>query len=133
MPLKQAGFKYATSLHMRYFHIRLITGVSNLYTIILPWGKYKYKRIEETWHVGGTLQNYSITLFDSRWFVILIAWSIAFTKLFKLASQWLHHTNISLRYSHRTVFGILRPDLTYVTIWYHGNMQYVSKHLPRVL
>ena len=30
---------------MGYYHIRLIKEARNLFTIILPWGKYKYKRL----------------------------------------------------------------------------------------
>ena len=39
------GFKCATSLelNMGYYRIRLIQHASNLYTIILHWGKYRYK------------------------------------------------------------------------------------------
>ena len=42
------GFKYATplDLNMGYYHIRLSDQDSNLCTIILPWGKYKYKRLQ---------------------------------------------------------------------------------------
>ena len=45
--LKFEGFKYFTSLYlnMGYYHIRLSTYGINLCTIILPWGKYKYKRL----------------------------------------------------------------------------------------
>ena len=47
MILKVEGFKYATSLYlsMGYYHIRLSTNVINICTIILPWCKYKYKRL----------------------------------------------------------------------------------------
>ena len=47
MLLKLEGFQYATSLdlNMGYYHIRLIQNASNLCTIILPWGKYYYKRL----------------------------------------------------------------------------------------
>ena len=40
-------FQYAMSLdlNMGYYHIRLSKNVSNLYTIIIPWGKYRYKRL----------------------------------------------------------------------------------------
>ena len=45
MLLKLEGFKYATSLdlNMGYYHIQLSKNESNLCTIILPWGKYRYK------------------------------------------------------------------------------------------
>ena len=45
--LNLEGFQYATSLelNMVYYHIRLSDQASNLCTIILPWGKYKYKRL----------------------------------------------------------------------------------------
>ena len=45
--LNLEGFWYATSLdlHMGYYHIRLSENVSNLCTIILPWGKYCYKHL----------------------------------------------------------------------------------------
>ena len=46
MILNLEGFQYAISLDldMGYFLIRLSGEASNLCTIILPWGKYKYKR-----------------------------------------------------------------------------------------
>ena len=42
MELKLVGFQYATplDLNMEFYHIQLIYNVSNLCTIILPWGKY---------------------------------------------------------------------------------------------
>ena len=45
--LNLEGFQYATSLelNMVYYHIRLSDQASNLCTIILPWRKYKYKRL----------------------------------------------------------------------------------------
>ena len=45
--LNLEGFKYASSLYlnMGYYHIRLSKQASNLCTIILPWGKYRYKRL----------------------------------------------------------------------------------------
>ena len=47
MLLKLEGFQYATSLdlNMRYYHIQLSKNKSNLCTIIIPWGKYCYKRL----------------------------------------------------------------------------------------
>ena len=47
MLLKLEGFKYAMSLepNMGYYHIRLNEEESNLCTIILTWGKYRYKRL----------------------------------------------------------------------------------------
>ena len=40
-------FQYAASLdlNMGYDHIQLSNNTSNLCTIILPWGKYCYKRL----------------------------------------------------------------------------------------
>ena len=45
--LNLQGFQYATplDLNMGYYHIRLIEQASNLCTIILPEGKYQYKRL----------------------------------------------------------------------------------------
>ena len=45
--LNLEGFQYATSLdlNMGYYHIRLRDQSSNLCTIIIPWGKYGYKRL----------------------------------------------------------------------------------------
>ena len=45
--LNLEGFQYTTSLDlsMGYYHIRLSDQDSNLCTIILPWGKYWYKRL----------------------------------------------------------------------------------------
>ena len=47
MLLKLEGFRYATSLdlNMGYYHIRLREDASNLCAIIIPWGKYRYKRL----------------------------------------------------------------------------------------
>ena len=47
MLLKLEGFKYAMSLdlNMGYYHIQIIENTSNLCMVILPWGKYCYKRI----------------------------------------------------------------------------------------
>ena len=45
--LKLEGFQYAKSLDlsMVYYHIRLSENASNSCKIILPWGKYRYKRL----------------------------------------------------------------------------------------
>ena len=45
--LNLEGFQYATSLelNMGYDHIRLSDQDNNLCTIILPWGKYKYRSL----------------------------------------------------------------------------------------
>ena len=45
--LKLEGLQYATSLdlNMGYYNIQLSKNASNLYTIILPWGKFRYKRL----------------------------------------------------------------------------------------
>lgn len=42
---KLKGFKYTTALdlNMGYYTIKLNPDVQNLRTIVLPWGKYKYK------------------------------------------------------------------------------------------
>ena len=47
MLLNLDGFQYTTSLNlnMGYYHIPLSNQDSNLCTIILLWGKYKYKRL----------------------------------------------------------------------------------------
>ena len=47
MLLKLKGFQYAKSLDLNigYYHIQLIENTSNLCTIILLWGKYRYKRL----------------------------------------------------------------------------------------
>jgi hypothetical protein len=44
---KLGGFTYATALdlNMGYYNIRLDAYSSSLCTLILPWGKYKYKRL----------------------------------------------------------------------------------------
>ena len=45
--LNLEGFQYTMSLdlNMGYYHIRLSKEVRNLCNIILPWVKYKYKRL----------------------------------------------------------------------------------------
>ena len=45
--LKLEGLHYDTSigLNMGYYYIRLRNNKSNFCTIILPWGKYCYKRL----------------------------------------------------------------------------------------
>ena len=47
MLLTFQGFQYATTLDLKigYYHIRLSDQASNLCTIILPQGNYKYKRL----------------------------------------------------------------------------------------
>ena len=47
MLFKLESFKYSTSLdlNMGYYHIQLRKNTSNLCTIILPWGKYRYKHL----------------------------------------------------------------------------------------
>ena len=47
MLLKFKSFQYAKSLdlNIRYNHIRLSKNPSNLCTIILPWGRYRYKHL----------------------------------------------------------------------------------------
>ena len=47
MLLKLEGFQYLTSLDlsMGYYHIQLSENASNLCTIIIPWGKYRYKHL----------------------------------------------------------------------------------------
>lgn len=41
------GFMFATSLDLNtgYYHIKLTPNSKNLCTILLPWGKYRYKRL----------------------------------------------------------------------------------------
>ena len=45
--MKLEVFQYAMSLdlNMGYYHIRLIKNGSSSCTIILPWVKYRYKRL----------------------------------------------------------------------------------------
>ena len=45
--LKSEVFLYATSLDLNtgYYYIRLSKNGTNLCTIIIPWGKYWYKRL----------------------------------------------------------------------------------------
>ncbi|MGL5934057.1 MAG: reverse transcriptase family protein, partial [Cetobacterium sp.] len=45
--LKLQGFKYATALDlsMGYYHIPLDEELQKLCTTILPWGKFRYKRL----------------------------------------------------------------------------------------
>jgi hypothetical protein len=44
---KLSGLKYTTAidLSMGYYHIQLDLEAQKLYTTILPWGKYQYKRL----------------------------------------------------------------------------------------
>ena len=46
--LKLEGFQYYTSLNlnMGYDNIRLSKNASNLCTIVIIWGKYRYKRLK---------------------------------------------------------------------------------------
>jgi dihydroorotate dehydrogenase len=41
------GFTFASALdlNMGYYHIKLNADDQKLYTIVFPWGKYKYKRL----------------------------------------------------------------------------------------
>ena len=66
MFLKLEGFQYFTSvdLNMGYYHIRLSKNASNLCTIILPWVKYRYKRLPMgVANSTDTLQNKMNDLF----------------------------------------------------------------------
>ena len=47
MLLNLEGFQYATTLdfNMGYYHIRISNQARNLCAIILPWVKYRYKRL----------------------------------------------------------------------------------------
>ena len=47
MLFKLEGFQYAMSLYLNmvYYHIQPSENVSNLCTIVIPWGKYRYKRL----------------------------------------------------------------------------------------
>ena len=47
MLLKLEGSQYSTQLdlNMGYYHIRIRKNECNLCTIIIPWGKYCYKRL----------------------------------------------------------------------------------------
>ena len=47
MLLKLEGFMFATSLdlNMGYYHLSLMPNVSQLCTLVLPWGKYEYLRL----------------------------------------------------------------------------------------
>jgi hypothetical protein len=44
---KLSGFKYTTAIDLRmgYYHIPLDLEAQKVCTIILPWGKYQYKRL----------------------------------------------------------------------------------------
>ena len=46
--LKLEGFRYASSLdlNMGYYHIELCTESKRLCTIVLPWGKYEYQKLQ---------------------------------------------------------------------------------------
>ena len=46
MLLKSEGFQYATSLdlNMGHYHILINDNESNLFTLILSWGKYFYRK-----------------------------------------------------------------------------------------
>jgi dihydroorotate dehydrogenase len=41
------GFSFASELdlNMGYYHIKLDVDTQKLCTIVIPWGKYKYKRL----------------------------------------------------------------------------------------
>ena len=58
MILNSEGFQYTTSLElsMGYYHIFISEQASNLCTIILPWGKFKYKRLPMG--VCNSLENF---------------------------------------------------------------------------
>ena len=47
MLLNLEGFMYASylDLNMGYYHIELSPGSKKLCNIVLPWGKYKYKKL----------------------------------------------------------------------------------------
>ena len=43
--IEEFTFATALDLNMRYYHIKLDADAQKICTIILPWGKYKYKRL----------------------------------------------------------------------------------------
>jgi hypothetical protein len=47
MILSMEGFTFASALdlNMGYYHIKLDSDAQKLYTIVFPWGKYKYNRL----------------------------------------------------------------------------------------
>ena len=80
MLLNLEGFQYAAALDLNigYYRIRLSEESSNLCTIILPWGKYKYKLLP----MGGR----GVTL-----------WRFYKRKLFKCPVEYnlLEHTSMT--------------------------------------
>jgi hypothetical protein len=47
MILSMEGFNFASALdlNMGYYHIKLDVDAQKLFTMVLPWVKYKYKRL----------------------------------------------------------------------------------------
>ena len=58
------GFTYVTQidLNMGYYAIRLDLEASRIYTIILPWGKYSYKRLPMG--IAGSLEFFQEKVLD---------------------------------------------------------------------
>ena len=67
--LKMEGFQYATWLvsNMGYYKVWLSEDTSNLCTIIIPWGKYRYKRLPME------ITNYP-DIFNVKWMIFPIIW-----------------------------------------------------------
>ena len=83
MLLKLEGFQYATSLdlNMGWYHIWLSKNESNLCTIIIPWGKYCYKRLPMG--VADSLdisQQNMIDLFHGFKFICAYIYDLLFLK-----------------------------------------------------
>ena len=77
--LKLEVFQYDKSpdLNMRYYHIQITEDTSNLCTIILPWGKYRYKCLTMGVSNSPEFFNRKLTIY-SKYFNLSLSTYIPF-------------------------------------------------------
>ena len=92
MLLKLEGFQYHTSLDLNigYYHIRLSKNASNLCTIIIPWGKYRYKRLQMgVANLPENFQHKMNDLFHGFYFIRAYIYDI----LILTKGDWIDHVH----------------------------------------
>ena len=88
--LKLEGVQYAASLDLNlgYYHIRTSKNASTLCTIILPWGKYHYKRLPMVVaNASDIFQQKMNYLFHELDFICLYIHDL----LILTKSDWIYH------------------------------------------
>ena len=106
MLLKVEGFHYVTSLdlNMGYYHTRLSKNSSNLCKIIIPWGKYRYKRLPMgVANSRDIFQHKMNDLFHGFEFIRVYIYDM----LILTKGDWTYHVhNLVLKFLHVSFFII---------------------------